>query len=50
MISTSLVGIHSIQFEYDKNGHAIWSDKHGGNSGTRTDQVNNQTLLSLPPK
>ncbi|XP_056693681.1 jacalin-related lectin 3 [Spinacia oleracea] len=39
VISTSLVGIHSIQFEYDKNGHAIWSDKHGGNSGTRTDQI-----------
>uniref|UniRef100_A0A803MX75 Jacalin-type lectin domain-containing protein n=1 Tax=Chenopodium quinoa TaxID=63459 RepID=A0A803MX75_CHEQI len=26
-------------FEYDKNGRAIWSDKHGGNNGTRTDQI-----------
>ncbi|XP_021727905.1 jacalin-related lectin 3-like [Chenopodium quinoa] len=34
-------GIYSgvRQFEYDKNGRAIWSDKHGGNNGTRTDQI-----------
>ncbi|XP_057539349.1 jacalin-related lectin 3-like isoform X3 [Amaranthus tricolor] len=32
-------GIHFIQFEYDKMGHAVWSNRHGGNSGSRTDQI-----------
>lgn len=39
VISSSSIGIHSIQLEYDKDGLGIWSDKHGGNSGTRTDQI-----------
>ncbi|KNA14259.1 hypothetical protein SOVF_109120 isoform A [Spinacia oleracea] len=51
VISSSSVGIHCIQFEYDKNGHAIWSDKHGANSGTRTDQIKldypTQFLISI---
>lgn len=32
-------GIDSIQFEYDKNGRSIWSDKHGGTGGIKTDKI-----------
>ncbi|XP_050211243.1 jacalin-related lectin 3-like isoform X1 [Mercurialis annua] len=32
-------GIDSIQFEYDKKGTSIWSEKHGGSGGIRTDKV-----------
>eukprot|EP00257_Ricinus_communis_P015536 XP_015573475.1 jacalin-related lectin 3 isoform X1 [Ricinus communis] len=32
-------GIDSIQIEYDKKGTSIWSEKHGGNGGNRTDKV-----------
>ena len=37
---TSASGIDSIQFEYDDNGRSIWSDKHGGIGGIKTDKVN----------
>ncbi|KAL2892772.1 Jacalin-related lectin 3 [Bienertia sinuspersici] len=51
LISTSSVGIHSIQFEYDKYGRSVWSDSHGGNSGSRTDQIKldypSQFLVSI---
>ncbi|KAH9326938.1 hypothetical protein KI387_007116, partial [Taxus chinensis] len=31
--------IDSIRIEYDKNGRSIWSDKHGGNGGDKTDKI-----------
>ncbi|KAB1203777.1 Agglutinin [Morella rubra] len=31
--------ICSIQIEYDRNGQAVWSIKHGGNGGTATHRV-----------
>lgn len=31
--------IDSIQIEYDKKGSSVWSEKHGGNGGTKTDKV-----------
>ncbi|KAL5999504.1 hypothetical protein ACLOJK_037789 [Asimina triloba] len=32
--------IDSIQFEYDSKGKSVWSQKHGGNGGSKTDPVN----------
>ncbi|XP_057442260.1 jacalin-related lectin 3-like [Lotus japonicus] len=32
-------GIDSIQIEYDKKGSSIWSEKHGGSGGNKTDKV-----------
>ncbi|KDP38565.1 hypothetical protein JCGZ_04490 [Jatropha curcas] len=32
-------GIDSIQIEYDEKGTSIWSEKHGGNGGSRVDKV-----------
>uniref|UniRef100_A0A7N0V401 Jacalin-type lectin domain-containing protein n=1 Tax=Kalanchoe fedtschenkoi TaxID=63787 RepID=A0A7N0V401_KALFE len=32
-------GIDSIQVEYDVNGTSVWSAKHGGNGGSKTDKV-----------
>lgn len=32
-------GIDSIQFEYDKQGSSVWSNKHGGTGGYKTDKV-----------
>ncbi|KAL9316582.1 hypothetical protein ACSQ67_017583 [Phaseolus vulgaris] len=32
-------GIDSIQIEYDKKGSSIWSEKHGGSGGRKTDKV-----------
>ncbi|MED6124672.1 hypothetical protein PIB30_061178 [Stylosanthes scabra] len=32
-------GIDSIQVEYDSNGNSIWSGKHGGSGGHKTDKV-----------
>ncbi|XP_061347178.1 jacalin-related lectin 3-like [Gastrolobium bilobum] len=32
-------GIDSIQIEYDKKGSSIWSEKHGGSGGHKTDKV-----------
>ncbi|XP_038990479.1 jacalin-related lectin 3 isoform X1 [Phoenix dactylifera] len=31
--------IDSIRIEYDKKGSSVWSEKHGGNGGTKTDKV-----------
>ncbi|WCJ35247.1 Jacalin-related lectin 3 [Euphorbia peplus] len=31
--------VDSIQFEYDKKGTSVWSDKHGGTGGIRTNKV-----------
>ncbi|XP_021600814.2 jacalin-related lectin 3 isoform X2 [Manihot esculenta] len=31
--------VDSIQFEYDKMGTSVWSDKHGGTGGFRTNKV-----------
>ena len=38
-------GIDSIQIEYDNKGGSCWSEKHGGNGGTKFDQVS-----PYPPK
>ncbi|KAK4275148.1 hypothetical protein QN277_018281 [Acacia crassicarpa] len=32
-------GIDSIKIEYDQKGCSIWSDKHGGSGGLKTDKV-----------
>ena len=32
-------GIDSIQIEYDKKGSSIWSERHGGSGGRKTDKV-----------
>ncbi|WRX30428.1 Jacalin-like lectin domain - like 2 [Theobroma cacao] len=32
-------GIDSIQIEYDNKGNSIWSKKHGGGGGSKTDKV-----------
>ncbi|KAK4275149.1 hypothetical protein QN277_018282 [Acacia crassicarpa] len=32
-------GIESIKTEYDQKGCSIWSDKHGGSGGLKTDEV-----------
>lgn len=32
-------GIVSVQFEYDQKGCSVWSEKHGGDGGTRIDKV-----------
>ncbi|XP_038716895.1 jacalin-related lectin 3-like isoform X3 [Tripterygium wilfordii] len=32
-------GIDSIQFEYDRRGSSVWSDKHGGTGGVKRDKV-----------
>ncbi|KAJ9166061.1 hypothetical protein P3X46_020860 [Hevea brasiliensis] len=32
-------GVDSIQFEYDKKGTSVWSEKHGGTGGVRTNKV-----------
>lgn len=37
--------INSIQIEYDTRGCSVWSEKHGGNGGTKTDKVNLITRL-----
>ncbi|XP_062163544.1 jacalin-related lectin 3-like isoform X1 [Alnus glutinosa] len=39
LVITHGAGIDSIQIEYDKKGTSIWSDKHGGNGGDKTDKV-----------
>jgi len=47
LVITHGAGIDSIQIEYDKKGTSIWSDKHGGNGGDKTDKVNNHSALVL---
>ncbi|XP_052487057.1 pentatricopeptide repeat-containing protein At1g19720 isoform X2 [Gossypium raimondii] len=32
-------GIDSVQIEYDTKGNSLWSRKHGGNGGSKTDKV-----------
>ncbi|XP_059636411.1 jacalin-related lectin 3 isoform X2 [Cornus florida] len=32
-------GIDSIRIEYEKNGTSVWSEKHGGSGGLKTDKV-----------
>lgn len=36
---TRNVGIVSMKVLYDKNGQAIWGNKHGGSSGLKTEKV-----------
>ena len=39
MVIVHGAAIDSIQIEYDLKGHSVWSEKHGGNGGTKTDKV-----------
>ena len=39
--------IDSIPIEYDTRGCSVWSEKHGGSGGTKTDKVNFITPLKL---
>ncbi|CAN1163505.1 Jacalin-related lectin 3 [Linum perenne] len=43
--------IDSLQFEYDKKGASIWSERHGGSAGNNTDKVKldypNEVLTSI---
>ncbi|XP_077219963.1 jacalin-related lectin 3-like [Tasmannia lanceolata] len=36
---TRNVGITSIKIQYDKNGQAIWGNKHGGSGGIRSEKI-----------
>ena len=42
------VGIDSILIEYDKNGSSVWSEKHGGSGGIKTDKVGLRLLIVFP--
>ncbi|MCL7040026.1 hypothetical protein MKW94_015620, partial [Papaver nudicaule] len=44
LIITHGTGIDSIQIEYDNKGNSIWSPKHGGNGGEKSDRV----ILNYP--
>lgn len=39
IVLTYGAGIDSIQIEYDKQGSAVWSEKHGGTGGYKTEKV-----------
>ncbi|KAL4285382.1 hypothetical protein GQ457_16G013480 [Hibiscus cannabinus] len=39
MVIAHGTGIDSIQIEYDNKGKSIWSRKHGGDGGSKTDKV-----------
>jgi hypothetical protein len=47
LVITHGAGIDSIQIEYDKKGTSIWSDRHGGNGGFKTDKVYHTTLVLI---
>ncbi|KAK4387494.1 Jacalin-related lectin 3 [Sesamum angolense] len=32
-------GVDSIRIEYDSKGRSVWSERHGGSGGTKTDKV-----------
>ncbi|KAM3288872.1 hypothetical protein P3S67_022302 [Capsicum chacoense] len=32
-------GVHSLKVEYDKNGISVFSEKHGGSGGAKTDKI-----------
>ncbi|XP_058110546.1 jacalin-related lectin 3-like isoform X2 [Magnolia sinica] len=39
LVVVHAVAIDSIQIEYDNKGSSVWSEKHGGSGGSRTDQI-----------
>ncbi|KAF2952565.1 jacalin-related lectin 3 [Oryza sativa Japonica Group] len=39
VVITHGAAIDSIKIEYDLKGKSVWSEKHGGDGGTKTDQV-----------
>lgn len=39
-------GIDSILIEYDKKGSSVWSDKHGGSGGFKTNKVSNKFMYN----
>lgn len=39
LVITHGAGIDSIQIEYDNKGNSIWSRKHGGDGGSKTDKI-----------
>ncbi|KAL8153919.1 hypothetical protein V2J09_011679 [Rumex salicifolius] len=40
IVLTYGAGIDSIQIEYDKQGSSVWSEKHGGSGGYKTEKSN----------
>ena len=44
VVITHGAGIDSIQIEYDKHGTSVWSYKHGGHGGFKTDTVSSSVL------
>lgn len=38
-------GVDSLKVEYDKNGTSVWSEKHGGSGGAKTDKVDVSAVL-----
>jgi hypothetical protein len=46
IVITHGAAIDSIKIEYDLKGKSVWSEKHGGDGGTKTDQV----CLNFVPK
>lgn len=41
--------IGSIQFEYDKKGTPVWSEKHGGRGVNHTEKVSPKFFILLKP-
>jgi hypothetical protein len=39
IIVVHALGIDSIRIEYDRDGSSVWSERHGGTGGTRTDKI-----------
>lgn len=39
IILVHAAGIDSIRIEYDKDGSSVWSERHGGTGGNKTDKI-----------
>lgn len=39
VVITHGAGVDSVQIEYEKQGVSVWSNKHGGHGGLKTDTV-----------
>ena len=50
MVISHGAGIDSIKIQYDVKGTPIWSDRHGGNGGTKTDTVHIGSSLIIDEK
>ncbi|XP_043713347.1 jacalin-related lectin 3 [Telopea speciosissima] len=51
LVIAQAAGIDSLQIEYDLKGSSVWSEKHGGSGGIKTDRVKldypNEFLTSI---